>query len=299
MMLATNERLKGEQLTRLPNHPRNRVLPISALFGPNAAGKLRIPPLVAAHGWFQDQPTIIGVDSFYPFLAARVASDHVFESAMNKELSKIDTGIERVRLEGIPHERIGVPEEILKSLISNVTKDQALAFVDSEGVLYIAQLQGGAGKRRGLGDIAFSELQTIHLNDFGQEKYLRLSDESLGTRRFMTLLPMMADLEEDGSRKVYGVDELENSMHSLLTSRLLGGALASSTPASRWQLIFTTHDLTALEQDLLRRDEMWLAEKLNGMTELVRVTDFDTQRIRRGSDLLRAYMEGRLGAVPS
>ena len=92
-MLATNERLKGGQLSRLPNHPRNRVLPISALFGPNAAGKLRIPPLVAAHGWFQDQLTIIGVDSLYPFLAARVAPDHVFESAMNKELSKIDTGI--------------------------------------------------------------------------------------------------------------------------------------------------------------------------------------------------------------
>ena len=115
----------------------------------------------------------------------------------------------------------------------------------------------------------------------------------------MTLLPMVADLEEDGSRKVYVVDELENSMHSLLTSRLLGGALASSTPASRWQLIFTTHDLMLVEQDLLRRDEMWLAEKLNGMTELVRVTDFDTQRIRKGSDLLSAYMEGRLGAVPS
>ena len=49
----------------------------------------------------------------------------------------------------------------------------------------------------------------------------------------------------------------------------------------------------------MRRDEMWLAEKLNGMTELVRVTDFDTQKIRKGSDLLRAYMEGRLGAVPS
>lgn len=58
-----------------------------------SAGKLRIPPLVAAHGWFQDQLTIIGVDSLYPFLAARVAPDHVFESAMNKELSKIDTGI--------------------------------------------------------------------------------------------------------------------------------------------------------------------------------------------------------------
>ena len=125
-MLATNGRLKGGQLSRLPNHPRNRVLPISALFGPNAAGKLRVPPLVAAHGWFQDQLTIIGVDSFYPFLAARVASVHVFESAMNKELSKIDTGIERVRLEGIPHERIGVPEEILKSLISTVAKDQTL-----------------------------------------------------------------------------------------------------------------------------------------------------------------------------
>ena len=54
-----------------------------------------------------------------------------------------------------------------------------------------------------------------------------------------------------------------------------------------------------VEQDLLRRDEMWLAEKLNGMTEIVRVTDFDTQRIRKGSDLLSAYMEGRLGAVPS
>ena len=63
-MLATNERLKGEQLTRLPNHPRNRVLPISALFGPHAAGKLRIPPLVAGDGRFQELVTLIGEERF-------------------------------------------------------------------------------------------------------------------------------------------------------------------------------------------------------------------------------------------
>ena len=51
----------------------------------------------------------------------------------------------------------------------------------------------------------------------------------------MTLLPMVADLEEDGSRKVYVVDELENSMHSLLTSRLLGGQTRGSPIVTKKQ----------------------------------------------------------------
>lgn len=46
---------------------------------------------------------------------------------------------------------------------------------------------------------------------------------------------MVADLEEDGSRKVYVVDELENSMHSLLTSRLLGGQTRSSPIVTKKQ----------------------------------------------------------------
>ena len=46
---------------------------------------------------------------------------------------------------------------------------------------------------------------------------------------------MMADLEEDGSRKVYVVDELENSMHSLLTSRLLGGQTRGSPIVTKKQ----------------------------------------------------------------
>jgi AAA15 family ATPase/GTPase len=58
----------------------------------------------------------------------------------------------------------------------------------------------------------------------------------------------------------------------------------------------TTHETHLLTLDLLRRDEIWFAEKdRSGATNLYSLTDF---KVRNDLRIRNGYLEGRFGAVP-
>ena len=62
------------------------------------------------------------------------------------------------------------------------------------------------------------------------------------------------------------------------------------------QFIFSTHDTNLLDSDLLRRDEIWFAEKnQTGMTSIYPLTDFKT---RKADNIEKNYLQGRYGAIP-
>lgn len=60
------------------------------------------------------------------------------------------------------------------------------------------------------------------------------------------------------------VDEIEASMHPLLTRHLIEIVQDSAINTKHTQLIFTTHDTGLLDLTLLRRDQICFAEKMNG-----------------------------------
>ena len=71
----------------------------------------------------------------------------------------------------------------------------------------------------------------------------------------------------------------------------LEGGLAGGS-----QLIFTTHESSLMDFQLLRRDEIWFAEKDDeGRSRLYSLEDFNERNDRR---IEKAYREGRYGAVP-
>ena len=127
---------------------------------------------------------------------------------------------------------------------------------------------------------------------------LPLQEESDGTQRFMNLLPILFQLRDKNSRSVFVVDELENSMHPKLTEDFISSFLEGLGADDRCQLIFTTHEIQLMRSDLLRRDEIWLADKVDGQSRLTRVSDFAGIGVRKDADLLSFYMSGRLGGVP-
>jgi len=62
------------------------------------------------------------------------------------------------------------------------------------------------------------------------------------------------------------------------------------------QIIVTTHESHLLDLDLLRRDEIWFAEKAsNGATHLYSLSDF---RPRKDLDIRKHYLQGRFSAIP-
>jgi AAA15 family ATPase/GTPase len=121
--------------------------------------------------------------------------------------------------------------------------------------------------------------------------------ESDGSRRMIDLLPVFLDLCMPNSKKVYVIDELDRSLHTLLTRNLLEGYLSSCSPESRSQLLFTTHDVLLMDQDLVRRDEMWITERTQSGTSTI--TSFsEFKDVRYDKDLRKSYLQGRLGGVP-
>ncbi len=137
-------------------------------------------------------------------------------------------------------------------------------------------------------------LRLAHQNIEKSACFLDLEEESRGTWRMLALLPSILTALTKG--KVVIVDELDSSMHPLLSIQLLKlfGSARSNTGGA--QLIFTTHDTNVLCSEVLRRDQIWFTEKdKEGVTCLYPLTDIET---RQADDIERGYLQGRFGGVP-
>ena len=105
------------------------------------------------------------------------------------------------------------------------------------------------------------KLVAFHPKPDGTEAKFEIHQESDGSQRIIDLLPAFFTEHISGVETVYVIDEVDRSLHTLLTRKLLEIYLANCSPKSRAQLLITTHDILLMDQELLRRDEMWVTEK--------------------------------------
>lgn len=138
------------------------------------------------------------------------------------------------------------------------------------------------------------DLLVSHRKSSGGETWWPIGRESDGTRQLLSLLRSWHEILYGG--RLAFVDELNESLHPLLSRRLLQ-MLAEGPPGSaRGQLIFTTHDSTLLDPDLLRRDQIFFTEKSSaGATTLYSLLDYTP---RKDEALQKGYLAGRYGAIP-
>ena len=142
-------------------------------------------------------------------------------------------------------------------------------------------------------------VSTVHqlTDENGNQKQytLRLGQESMGTQRFFSRIGLWMDALNSGA--VLVVDEIEASMHPLLTRHLIEMIQDQTINQNHAQLIFTTHDTGLLDLKLLRRDQIWFAEKdeKNMQTDIFALTEFSP---RKEENIARGYLQGRYGAIP-
>jgi uncharacterized protein len=94
---------------------------------------------------------------------------------------------------------------------------------------------------------------------------------------------------------VYFIDEIDRSLHPMLVYKYLEYFLRTCT-RSPCQIIVTTQESHLLDLDLLRRDEIWFAEKDgSAATHLYALTEFN---VRKDLQVRTGYLGGRFGGVP-
>lgn len=125
------------------------------------------------------------------------------------------------------------------------------------------------------------------------------SDESDGTKRAFSLFPVLQFLTQfNESPRLVVLDEIDRSLHTELSRKLISSFLDVCTPATRSQIILTTHDVMLMDVELFRRDEIWVVEKSGeGASELRALSEYDG--VRNDNDLRKSYLNGRFGGTPS
>ena len=122
-----------------------------------------------------------------------------------------------------------------------------------------------------------------------------LKEESTGTIKLMVVGGLILDALDDGSTIV--IDELDKSLHPLLTKMLIQLFHSEKSNPNNAQLIFATHDVSLIDVDMFRRDQIWLTEKDKlGCTEIYPLSDYTG--LSKVKPLENWYLRGRFGGIP-
>ena len=149
------------------------------------------------------------------------------------------------------------------------------------------------------GPITMKRLDFIHSTTDGKPIALSYELASRGTQIFLTLLLPALHALSEGLFLV--IDELDTSLHPDLSRSLLSLFYRKTSNPHGAQLLFSTHDVTLLDSDVLQQDEIWFTDKdPDGASHLTPLTDFKLPppgELRHG-DIEQAYRLGRFGGVP-
>lgn len=146
----------------------------------------------------------------------------------------------------------------------------------------------------------FSSVAVRHKNLDNHENTTDLdpSSESDGIKRLYELRPVLKDLLLNNKEYTFVIDELDRSLHPLLVRHLIELFNQCCSKDIRRQLIFTCHDISLLDQELMRRDSYWIITKnYYGESSLQRITNLK-QGKRTDKSIRNAYMAGELGVSP-
>lgn len=143
------------------------------------------------------------------------------------------------------------------------------------------------------------DVYTKHMVE-GYEVELNLLEESSGTKKLFGLLPFIADSLLTGTSLV--IDELDAKIHPVLLRHIIMMFNNMSINKNKAQLIFTSHDLSTMNSEVFRRDEIWFVAKGNAQnSKLYSLVEFKNEKgesVRKDAKFDKQYLEGKYGADP-
>ncbi|WP_338557869.1 ATP-binding protein [Paraclostridium sordellii] len=125
---------------------------------------------------------------------------------------------------------------------------------------------------------------------------INLNEESTGVNKLFEIGIPILDVLKNGKVLIY--DELETSIHPILVKSIIRLFEDKKINKNNSQLIFTTHDSNLLDLDLLRRDQIWFAEKSRENKSTILYSLIALKNVRNDENIENGYIRGKYGSIP-
>lgn len=231
--------------------------------------------------WFSSFITISGLShERYKSVTFKMLEDENTKQQLLDFYKKLDLGFDEIDLEKKPIDT----KEITKLFNEEFTK-QLLSDIEGKSKI---------------------DIKTIHKkynneNEVvGSEKFDMRRQESSGTNKVFNISGPVFDVLKDGG--VLIIDELDASLHPLMTLTITKLFNSSEFNKTNAQLIFATHDTNLFEYGHYRRDQIYFVEKdVYGASDLYSLVEYKEdggKKIRSDRSFEKDYIQGRYGAIP-
>ncbi len=232
-------------------------------------------------GWFNKFIAISGLThENYEMVTFNMLEDSKTSEALNDFYTKLDLGFHGLKINKEKYDTKKIPDDAPASLVKYLVKDLEGAFRFNIKTLH----KKFDKKNKAVGEVEFD----------------MRSQESAGTNKVFNISGPIFDVLLGGG--VLVIDELDSSLHPLLTLAITKLFNSNKMNINKAQLIFTTHDTNLFSYGKFRRDQIFFIEKdkygASDLYSLVEYREENGTRVRKDRSFETDYIQGRYGAIP-
>jgi uncharacterized protein len=237
--------------------------------------------------WFNTLNVISGIeDKSYLHFTLNQLGDAQFLNQIKRFMKAVDLGIADIEYLSGDVRFDELDEEVRRSFLQDQSIRDRFKIQDEKDLENLKLIENKFRFLHGKYDENDKLVGTVRFT---------LDQESQGTQKLFAIAGPVIDTLKHG--KTLCIDELDTRMHPLLTEYILHLFNSKDGNPYNAQLLFATHDVQLLRRSVLRRDQIWFAEKnRSNVSELFSLSDYT---VRKDATFHKDYLMGKYGAIPN
>lgn len=231
--------------------------------------------------WFNNFITISGLShERYKAVTFQMLEKKESKNLLQSFYNNLDLGFDNVEIKKKDFNTNDIPDDMPEYIVKQLVSD-----LEGKKIVDVKTLH----KKRNPLDNSFSDVE-----------FDMRSQESAGTNKVFNISGPVFDVLTDGG--VLVIDELDSSLHPLLTLSITRLFNSSEHNPKNAQLIFSTHDTNLFTYGKFRRDQIYFIEKdKNFSSDLYSLVEYKGDggiTVRKDRKFEKDYIQGKYGAIP-
>lgn len=231
--------------------------------------------------WFDNFITISGLShEKYKAVTFQMLEDEKSKHLLQAFYNDLDLGFDNVEIKKKEFNTADIPDDTPEPIVKQLVSD-----LEGKKIVDVKTLH----KKRNPLDNSLTDVE-----------FDMRSQESSGTNKIFNISGPIFDVLTDGGILV--IDELDASLHPLLTLSITKLFNSTEHNPRNAQLIFSTHDTNLFSYGKFRRDQIYFIEKdKNFSSDLYSLVEYKGDggiTIRKDRKFEKDYIQGKYGAIP-